>query len=73
MIGSDDRVPVEIKRLLEEYKEIVTKNIPNGLPLVRSISHCMDLIPRESLPKKEPYRLIPNENEELNRQVQKLL
>ena len=33
----------------------------------------MDLISRESFPNKAPYRLTPNENEELNRQVQELL
>ena len=51
----------------------MTKDIPNGLPLVRSISHCMDLIPRSIFPKKVPYRLTLTENEELNRQVQELL
>ena len=33
----------------------------------------MDLIPRASLPNKAPYRLTPTKNEELNRQVHKLL
>ena len=70
---SNDQVPIEIKRFLEEYKEILTKDILDGLPPMRSISHCMDLIPRESFPNKEPYRLTPSENEELNRQVQELL
>ena len=51
----------------------MTKDIPNDLPPVRSIIHCMDLIPGESLPNKTPYRLTPSENEELNRQVQELL
>ena len=40
---------------------------------VRSISHCMDLIPGASFPNKAPYRLTPTENEELNRQVHELL
>ena len=66
-------MPEEIKGLLEEYKEIVAKDIPNGLPPVRSISHCMDLIPGASLPNKTSYRLTPSENEELNRQVHELL
>ena len=51
----------------------MTKDILDGLPLVRSISHFMDLIPEASFPNKAPYRLTPNENEELNRQVQELL
>ena len=64
---------VKVKRLLEEYKEIVTNDIPDGLPPMRSISHCMDLIPKASLPNKSPYRLRQSENEELNRQVQEFL
>ena len=59
--------------MLNEYKEIVAEDIPNGLPPMRSISHCIDLIPRASLPNKALYRLTPIENEELNRQVHELL
>lgn len=67
------QVPVEIENLLKGYKDIVAKDIPDGLPPIRSISHCMDLIPRASLPNKAPYRLTTAENEELNRQVHELL
>ena len=59
--------------MLTEYKDIIADDIPNGLPLVRSISHYMDLIPRTSLPNKAPYRLTPIENEELKKQVHELL
>ena len=34
---------IEIVELLNEYKDIIIDDIPNGLPLVRSISQCMDL------------------------------
>ena len=51
------------KKLLNEYKDIVAENIPNSLPPMRSISHCMDLIPGASLLNKAPYRLTPIENE----------
>ena len=71
--GSIDRVLEEITELLNEYKDIIVDDIPNGLPPVRSISHCMDLIPRDSFPNKAPYRLTPTENEELNIQVHELL
>ena len=71
--GSIDRVLEEITKFLNVYKDIVVDDIPNGLPLVRSISHCMDLIPGASFPNKAPYRLTPIENEELNRQVHELL
>ena len=43
---SDSRVPVEIIEFLNEYKDIIADDIPDGLPLVRSIIHCIDLIPR---------------------------
>ena len=51
----------------------MTEDIPDGLPSVRSISHCMDLILGASFPNKAPYRLTSIENEELNRQVHELL
>ncbi len=73
IVDSDSRVPIEIIELLNEYKEIVAEDILDGLPLVRSISHCMDLILGASLPNKAPYILAPIENEELNRQVHELL
>jgi hypothetical protein len=38
-----------------------------------SISHHIDLIPGASLPNKEAYRLMPQENEEVKRQVQDLM
>ena len=71
--GSIDRVPEEIVELLNEYKDIIFYDILDGLPLVRSISHCMDPIPGASLPNKAPYRLTPTENEEHNRQVHEFL
>ena len=70
---SDSQVLVEITELLNEYKDIIVDDIPNGLPPVRSVSYCMDLIPGASFPNKAPYRLTPTENEELNRQVHELL
>ena len=71
--GSIDRVLEEIIELLNEYKDIIADGIPDSLPPVRSISHCMDLIPGASFPNKAPYRLTPIENEELNREVHELL
>ena len=69
----NDRMTGEIEELLNKYKDIVAEDIPNGLPPMRSIIHYMDLIRGASFPNKAPYRLTPNENEELNKQVQDLL
>jgi hypothetical protein len=46
---------------------------PNSLPPIRSINHQIELIPGAILPNKESYRLKPQENEEVKRQVQDLL
>jgi hypothetical protein len=47
--------------------------LPHSLPPMRSVSHHIDLIPGASLPNKAMYRLMPQENEEVKRQVQELL
>ena len=60
---SDSRVPKEIIELLNEYKEIIVDDILDGLHLLRSISHFMDLILEASFPNKALYRLTPSENE----------
>jgi hypothetical protein len=59
--------------LLEEFADIVVDELPCSLPLIRSISHHINLIPGVSLPKKAAYRLTPQENEEVKRQVQDLM
>ena len=64
---------LEFRYYLIEFHEISFDNVPNGLPPIRSISHCMDLIPRASLPNKAPHKLAPTKNEELNIQVQEFL
>jgi hypothetical protein len=47
--------------------------LPNSLPPIRSSSHHIDLIPGASLPNKAAYRLTPQENEKVKRQVWDLL
>lgn len=59
----------EVKFLLDEFVDIIVDELPNALPPIRSISHHIDLIPRESLPNKAAYRLTPQENAEVGRQV----
>jgi hypothetical protein len=68
-----DDLPEEIQELLEKFDDIVVDELPCSLPPIKSISHHIDLIPRASLPKKESYRLTPQENEEVKNQVQDLI
>jgi hypothetical protein len=51
----------------------VVDELPCSLPPMRSVSHHIDLIPGASLPNKAAYRLTPQENEEVKKQVQELL
>jgi hypothetical protein len=68
-----DDLPEEIQQLLGEFADIIVDELPRLLPPVRSVSHHIDLIPGEILPNKAAYRLTPQENEEVKRQVQDLL
>jgi hypothetical protein len=64
-----DDLPAEIKALLTEFTDIIVDDFPNALPPMRSISHHIDLIPGASLPNKATYRMTPQEDEEIKRQV----
>jgi hypothetical protein len=63
----------EIQELLEEFADIVVDKLPRSLPPMRSVSHHIDLIPGDIFPNKSAYRLMPQENEEVKKQVQELL
>ena len=56
-----------------EFSDIVVDNLPNEIPPRRDISHQIDFIPGSNLPNNAAYRLTPQENEEVRKQVQGLL
>jgi hypothetical protein len=66
-------LPEEIQELLENFVDIVVDDLPCSLPPIRSINHHIDLILGASLPNKASYRLTPQENEEVKKQVQDLM
>jgi hypothetical protein len=68
-----DDFPDEIQELLGEFVDIIMDELPRSLPPMRSVSHHIDLIPRASFANKVAYRLTPQENKEVKRQVQDLL
>jgi hypothetical protein len=68
-----DDLPEEIQELLGAFADIIVDELPRSLPPMRSVSHHIDLIPGASFLNKETYRLTPQENEEVKRQVQDLL
>jgi hypothetical protein len=58
---------------LENFPDIVVDELPSSFPPIKSINHHIDLIPVAILSDKEAYRLTPQENEEVKRQVQDLM
>jgi hypothetical protein len=64
-----DDLPEEIQELLKEFADIIVDELPRSLPPIRSVSHHIDLIPGAIFPNKATYRLTPQENEEVKRQV----
>ena len=66
-------LPIAMQQLLEEYTDLMPKELPPGLPPMRDIQHQIDLILGSNLPNRPVYRLSPKEAEELQRQVEKLL
>jgi hypothetical protein len=68
-----DDLPEEIQELLGDFVDIVVDELRCSLPPIKSISHHIDLIPGATLSNKAAYRLTPQENEEVKRQVQDLM
>jgi hypothetical protein len=68
-----DDLPEEIQELLGEFADIVVDELPCSFPPIRSIIHHIYLIPGASLLNKAAYRLTPQENEEVKRQVENLM
>ena len=68
-----EEVPIEVEDMLGEFFDIVSNNVPDGLPPMRKISHQMNLVPRAIFPNKALHKMTSPESEELNRQVHALL
>ena len=62
-----------MKELLDKYEGLISEGMPKSLPPIRDISHCIDFIPEATLPNKSAYKMTPQQNEEIARQVKELL
>src|SRR6185369_1716846 len=63
----------EVKKLLNDYKDVFPEELPNGLPLERSIDHAIETIPGTEPSSRPIYRLSYKETAELKRQLENLL
>ncbi|XP_019259763.1 PREDICTED: uncharacterized protein LOC109237827 [Nicotiana attenuata] len=61
------------KKLLANFDDVISKDVPLEPPPMRDIQHQIDLISGASLPNKAAYRMNPIQQAELQRQVEVLL
>nr|GEX81576.1 putative reverse transcriptase domain-containing protein [Tanacetum cinerariifolium] len=65
--------PLQVQPLLREFADVIPDDIPNGLPAMRDIQHCIDFILGFAIPNKPAYQMNLKEFAELQRQVTELL
>ena len=69
----DDQQRKQLAALLEEFDDVVPKELPARLPPRRDVNHDIDLEPAAVPPSRPPYRLSKPEMDELQRQITALL
>ena len=52
-------IPDTMRGLLEQYADVMPKELPDGLPPKREIEHRIELEPGARAPAKAPYRMSP--------------
>ena len=63
----------EVKSVLQEFKDVFPKELPDHLPPMRDIQHTIDFVLGTTLPNLPHYRMNPTEHAKLQRQVEELL
>ncbi|KAJ9536652.1 hypothetical protein OSB04_un000201 [Centaurea solstitialis] len=66
-------IPSNVLAILQEFEDLFSEEVPDGLPPTRGIEHQVDFVPGASIPNKPAYRTSPEETKELQRQVEELL
>ena len=65
--------PTSISRVLDEFQDVLTNELPEDLPPVREVDHKIELVAGTEPQNKAPYRLNQSELVELKRQLTELL
>ncbi|GKD28387.1 putative nucleotidyltransferase, ribonuclease H [Tanacetum coccineum] len=71
--SSKVEVPKAIERVLEEFKDVMPKELPKKLPPRREVDHTIELETGSKPPAKAPYRMPPPELEELRNQLKEIM
>ena len=57
--GGGPELPPQVVSLVDEFADVAPTELPSGLPPMRDIQHCIDLVPGSSIPHKAAYRMSP--------------
>ena len=66
-------MPQATVSLIEEFRNVFSDELPNGLPHLLDIQHQIDLELGAILPNRPLYRISPSKHEESRQQVEELL
>ena len=59
--------------MLDEFDNVFSEELPQGLPPLRGIRHAIDLVQGAPFPNKSAYRCDPVASKELQRQIEELI
>ncbi|GJX16759.1 RNA-directed DNA polymerase, eukaryota [Tanacetum coccineum] len=71
--SSKVEVPKAIEWVLEEFKDMIPKELPKKLPPRREVDHTIELETGSKPLAKAPYQMSPPELEELRKQLKELM
>ena len=72
-VSEETKVPEEAVSSLKEFGDVLSDELPDGLPPLRDIQHQIDLEPGVMLPNRPHYRISSSEHQKFRRQVKELL
>ena len=69
---NSDLMPNGVKKVLQEFQNVMPEQLPKVLPPKRTIDYEIELLPKVKPPTKGPYRMVPSKLVELRKQLDEL-